>query len=117
MLDTGIWSERPSFSDEGLSPVPSKWKGTCVVTPDFPATACNTKITGARAFYLEYQASRAKTMEESNESKSPREMESHGTHTASTATGSRVANASPFGYAKGEKSAINAGKSEYSALT
>ncbi|KAL2516465.1 Subtilase family protein [Forsythia ovata] len=102
MLDTGIWPERESFSDEGLSPVPSKWKGTCVVTPDFPATACNKKIIGARAFYLGYQASRAKTMEESNESKSPRDTEGHGTHTASTAAGSRVANASLFGYAKGE---------------
>ncbi|CAI9757715.1 unnamed protein product [Fraxinus pennsylvanica] len=102
MLDTGIWPERPSFSDEGLSPVPANWKGTCVVTPDFPATACNKKIIGARAFYLGYEASRGTTMEESNESKSPRDTEGHGTHTASTAAGSRVANASLFGYAKGE---------------
>ncbi|CAA2934486.1 subtilisin-like protease [Olea europaea subsp. europaea] len=102
VLDTGIWPERQSFSDEGLSPVPGKWKGGCVVTPDFPATACNKKIIGARAFYLGYSASRGTTMEESNESKSPRDTEGHGTHTASTAAGSRVTNASLFGYAKGE---------------
>ncbi|KAL2480802.1 Subtilase family protein [Abeliophyllum distichum] len=117
MLDTGIWPERPSFFDEGLSQVPSKWKGTCVVTPDLPATTCNKKIIGARAFYLGYQASRAKPMEESNESKSSRDTEGHGTHTASIIAGSRVANTSLFGYAKEEKSAINAGKSEYSVLT
>ncbi|KAG8380169.1 hypothetical protein BUALT_Bualt07G0165600 [Buddleja alternifolia] len=102
VLDTGIWPERPSFSDEGLSDVPSHWKGSCVDAPDFPATLCNKKIIGAKAFYLGYQASRGTTMEESNESRSPRDTEGHGTHTASTAAGSRVANASLFGYANGE---------------
>ncbi|KAL3840771.1 hypothetical protein ACJIZ3_025362 [Penstemon smallii] len=102
VLDTGIWPERQSFSDEGLSPVPSHWKGSCVDAPDFPATSCNKKIIGAKAFYLGYEASRGKTMEESNESRSPRDTEGHGTHTASTAAGSSVANASLFGYAQGE---------------
>ncbi|KAL3632874.1 hypothetical protein CASFOL_025858 [Castilleja foliolosa] len=102
VLDTGIWPERPSFSVEGLSPVPSHWKGKCVDAPDFPSTLCNRKIIGARAFYLGYEASLDKTMEDSNESKSPRDTEGHGTHTASTAAGSVAKNASLFGYAKGE---------------
>ena len=29
MLDTGLWPDSPSFSDEGFGPPPSKWKGTC----------------------------------------------------------------------------------------
>ncbi|KAK7372429.1 hypothetical protein VNO80_05807 [Phaseolus coccineus] len=29
VLDTGIWTNSSSFSDEGFGPPPQKWKGTC----------------------------------------------------------------------------------------
>ncbi|RAL43845.1 hypothetical protein DM860_014346 [Cuscuta australis] len=102
VLDTGIWPERPSFSDEGLSSVPSGWKGKCEVGRDFPAGSCNRKIIGARTFYRGYEAALGRPMDESEESKSPRDTEGHGTHTASTVAGSVVANASLFEYARGE---------------
>lgn len=93
ILDTGIWPESESFSDKGLSPIPSRWKGTCMVGDDFTSSNCNRKIIGAR-FY------------ESSDSDgiryhSPRDGAGHGTHVASTAAGSAVANASYYGLAEG----------------
>lgn len=38
MLDTGIWPESDSFSDEGFGLPPSKWKGTCQSSSNF---TCN----------------------------------------------------------------------------
>ncbi|KAL1551768.1 subtilisin-like protease SBT1.4 [Salvia divinorum] len=102
VLDTGIWPERESFSDEGLGPVPERWKGKCADFPDFPATLCNKKIIGARAYYLGHEAARNESTDEPSESKSPRDTEGHGTHTASTAAGAVVRNASLLGYANGE---------------
>ncbi|OVA08339.1 Peptidase S8/S53 domain [Macleaya cordata] len=102
VLDTGIWPERPSFNDSGLTPVPEKFKGRCEIGPDFPASSCNRKIIGARAFYRGYEASIGDQMDERKESKSPRDTEGHGTHTASTAAGSAVKNAGFYQYAKGE---------------
>ncbi|XWS12159.1 hypothetical protein CRYUN_Cryun37aG0066000 [Craigia yunnanensis] len=102
VLDTGIWPERPSFIDSGLSPVPDSWKGICETGPDFPASACNRKIIGARAFYKGYESYLERSIDETKESKSPRDTEGHGTHTASTAAGSVVSNASLFEFAYGE---------------
>lgn len=102
VLDTGIWPELRSFSDDNLSPVPSTWKGSCEVSRDFPASSCNRKIIGAKAFYKGYEAYLDGPIDESAESKSPRDTEGHGTHTSSTAAGGVVSNASLFHYAQGE---------------
>ncbi|KAK9131427.1 hypothetical protein Sjap_011914 [Stephania japonica] len=101
VLDTGIWPERRSFSDDGLSPVGENWKGVCEASRDFPATACNRKIIGARAFYKGYEAARRAPIDETKESKSPRDTEGHGTHTASTAGGAAVEDAGFYRYATG----------------
>ncbi|KAG8389521.1 hypothetical protein BUALT_Bualt02G0238000 [Buddleja alternifolia] len=100
IFDTGIWPERRSFHDEGLGPVPSNWKGECVEGEQFTKAHCNKKIIGARYFAAGYEA-RKGVINSSVELKSPRDSDGHGTHTASTAAGRAVSNASLFGYAKG----------------
>ncbi|KAL4384281.1 hypothetical protein GQ457_15G028820 [Hibiscus cannabinus] len=82
VIDSGIWPESDSFSDEGFSPPPKKWKGTCNGGKNF---TCNNKLIGAR-FYV---------------TDSVRDTEGHGSHTASTAAGNHVGNASFYGLAEG----------------
>ncbi|XP_030443490.2 subtilisin-like protease 1 [Syzygium oleosum] len=84
VLDTGIFPDHSSFSDEGMPPPPTKWKGRCV----FNGTSCNNKLIGARSLVVEgYDW--------------PFDDDGHGTHTASTAAGAFVRDASAFGNAKG----------------
>ncbi|KAL5658611.1 hypothetical protein ACJX0J_031774, partial [Zea mays] len=59
MLDTGVWSDSPSFSDEGFGPPPS------------------SKIIGARAY----------NGGSSSSGQSPLDDDGHSSHTASTAAG------------------------------
>lgn len=101
VLDTGFWPERDSFDDTGFGPVPAYWKGECVAAKDFdPAKSCNRKLIGARFFSKGYESSMG-PIDESRESRSPRDVDGHGTHTSTTAAGSAVTDASLFGYASG----------------
>ncbi|KAL3684432.1 hypothetical protein R1sor_002454 [Riccia sorocarpa] len=93
MVDTGIWPESASFSDAGLGPVPSRWKGTCVEGQQFTKANCNRKIIGARYYSAGISISQ-------NEYQSARDLNGHGTHTSSTAGGA-FASASLNGYATG----------------
>ncbi|GMN30702.1 hypothetical protein TIFTF001_002927 [Ficus carica] len=104
VVDTGIWPEHPSFVDTGFSPVPPTWKGICEWWDDFPASSCNRKLIGARAFLRGYYMNSGLDKSQMNvsvETASPRDTDGHGTHVASTAAGVAVPNASLFGYAKG----------------
>ncbi|KAE7996708.1 hypothetical protein FH972_001408 [Carpinus fangiana] len=91
VFDTGIWPESESFSDEGFGPPPTKWKGTCQASANF---RCNKKIIGARYY-------RSSGVLEKKIVKSPRDSHGHGTHTASTAAGNLVSEASLLGYGLG----------------
>ncbi|CAK9321726.1 unnamed protein product [Citrullus colocynthis] len=42
-MDTGVWPESKSFSDEGYGPVPSKWRGICQTDSTFH---CNRQFCG-----------------------------------------------------------------------
>ncbi|XP_055819494.1 subtilisin-like protease 4 [Solanum dulcamara] len=84
VIDTGIFPDHPSFSDDGMPPPPAKWKGVC--ESNF-AAKCNNKLIGARSYQL------AKG--------SPIDDNGHGTHTAGTAAGAFVNGASVYGNANG----------------
>ncbi|CAL9147289.1 unnamed protein product [Musa hybrid cultivar] len=42
-IDTGIWPERPSFSDRVLDPPPRRWRSECEEGPGFNRSHCNRK--------------------------------------------------------------------------
>ncbi|GLJ35476.1 hypothetical protein SUGI_0713500 [Cryptomeria japonica] len=96
MVDSGIWPESESFHDEGLGPVPSRWKGECESGERFSSSNCNRKLIGARFnFSVGYKSHVGEDFI------SPRDNHGHGTHTASTAAGSAVKGASYNGFGNG----------------
>ncbi|URD94122.1 Subtilase family [Musa troglodytarum] len=92
----GIWPESRGFDDHGYGPVPSRWNGTCEVGQNFTFNHCNRKIIGAR-----WYAGGVDDSDISVDYRSPRDFQGHGTHTASTAAGSFVGNASFHGLGAG----------------
>ncbi|XP_068645601.1 CO(2)-response secreted protease-like [Aristolochia californica] len=96
LLDTGVWPESESFSDRGMGEIPKTWKGVCMEGENFTASNCNRKLIGARYYKISNDVSSARPHDES-----PRDSLGHGTHTATTAAGSLVANASYYGLAAG----------------
>ncbi|KAH9290011.1 hypothetical protein KI387_034128 [Taxus chinensis] len=96
VVDTGIWPESASFHDGGLGPVPSRWKGECENGEDFNSSKCNRKLIGAR-----FNFSQGYKLHMGKEYMSPRDISGHGTHTASTASGSAVSGANFHGFGTG----------------
>ena len=72
---------------------PQDWNGICQTGPQFVDTDCNNKLIGAR-FFLE--GAQATGPIDPGEIFSPRDVDGHGTHTATTAAGNKV-KASIFG--------------------
>ena len=93
---TGIWPESRSFSDEGYGPVPARWKGVCQVGEGWGSNNCSRKIIGARFYHAGVDEDDLKI-----DYLSPRDVNGHGTHTASTAAGSVVEAVSFHGLGEG----------------
>ncbi|KAJ1295255.1 hypothetical protein BS78_01G209500 [Paspalum vaginatum] len=102
VLDTGVWPESPSFAGGNLPPPPVRWKGVCEAGVDFPPSACGRKLVGARSFSRGLRAANGGAIGVGKRAfRSARDRDGHGTHTATTAAGAVVANASLLGYATG----------------
>ncbi|KAJ8573052.1 hypothetical protein K7X08_009563 [Anisodus acutangulus] len=111
VIDTGIWPESPSFDDQYVGKVPSRWKGVCMEGFDFDKSSCNRKLIGARFYNIEDQDSSitklpnnstsSTTTIPSKQNGTPRDKVGHGTHTASIAAGAFVPNATYNGLASG----------------
>lgn len=119
VVDGGITPENPSFSHKVdaqgrpvashlpgtvvYGPAPAAWSGACAAGPGFPATACNTKLLGARKYDAGFLNSGL--VKQPVEFDSPRDVDGHGSHTSSTAGGnagvSAVMNGLPVGSISG----------------
>nr|GMD52681.1 subtilisin-like protease SBT5.6 [Ipomoea batatas] len=96
MLILGVWPESPSFSEEGMEPVPLSWKGICKEGHAFNSSHCNRKLIGAQYFVESYEKTYGPLNQETDY-RSARDIDGHGTHAASIVGGRRVANAAAFG--------------------
>ena len=89
----------------GLGPVPNHQKRISQTCQDFPESNCNRKVIGAKYFMkgneLYLLSTTRKPLNESLESRLPRDTEGHGSHTVSTVAGSATPNISLYRVAKG----------------
>uniref|UniRef100_A0A0D9X6Q0 Subtilisin-like protease n=1 Tax=Leersia perrieri TaxID=77586 RepID=A0A0D9X6Q0_9ORYZ len=96
-LDTGVWPESNSFTDDDIvSDVPKRWRGSCPDTAKY-GVPCNKKLIGAKYFNKDVLAHDPSAVT----GNWTRDTEGHGTHTLSTAGGRFVPSANLFGYANG----------------
>jgi subtilisin family serine protease len=114
VIDSGIWPESKSFKGKALTSTPQgKWRiqrrngvthmdkadggffaGACEAGEEWGAAQCNTKLIGARYYPAAYLANVPADERPETEYISPRDGDGHGSHTASTAAGQVVKNAS-----------------------
>ncbi|KAJ8759665.1 hypothetical protein K2173_009750 [Erythroxylum novogranatense] len=99
-LDTGVWPESETFNDEGMGPIPSRWKGYCDrndgVKCNRKNSIGNKKLIGARYFNKGFEAAIGNSV-----NNTARDYDGHGTHTLATAGGRFVSGANLVGAANG----------------
>ncbi|RWW69864.1 hypothetical protein BHE74_00022514, partial [Ensete ventricosum] len=110
------WPESESFKDEGMGPIPPKWKGICqndtdkgvrcnrsdhyviIIDLTADADALRRKLIGLRYFNKGYGSAVGAV---GLAAETPRDTDGHGTHTLSTAAGRFVPGANVFGLGNG----------------
>ncbi|RHN48243.1 putative cucumisin [Medicago truncatula] len=99
VIHIGVWPESPSFGDEGIGPIPSRWKGTC--QNDHTGFRCNRKLIGARYFNKGYATYAGSEVVQNGTLDTPRDNKGHGSHTLSTLGGNFVSGANFVGLGNG----------------
>ena len=117
VIDTGIWPEHPSFSDQAdladrpgssgkrlrvYDDPPKSWHGACRGGVGWSSDDCNNKLIGARYFLRGFEMHDVVKIDY----RSARDADGHGTHTASTAAGNALVPASIYGVSRGVVSGI-----------
>ncbi|PIA39334.1 hypothetical protein AQUCO_02600056v1 [Aquilegia coerulea] len=82
-IDTGVDPTSDSFKDDGMGPIPSKWKGSCG-DGENDGSSCNRKLIAMRKYY---KNSVNETMRQLKNYYKATDDSKHGTHTLSTAGG------------------------------
>lgn len=105
ILDTGISPDNSSFADDGsyTDPAGLGWSGECDQGSEAEGDsfACNNKLIGARFFNNSFKDSYDLQLG-LGEVESPRDVDGHGSHTASTAAGNAGVAASLLGTSLGK---------------
>ncbi len=87
-IDSGLWPENPSFAPLADPKKLDGWHGTCVTGEQWTADNCSNKIVGARFYNAGFGGDEAIHQAPFvDEVASPRDINGHGSHTASTAAG------------------------------
>ncbi|EOA19353.1 hypothetical protein CARUB_v10000290mg [Capsella rubella] len=103
VIDSGVWPESDMFNDKGYGPIPSRWKGGCESGDSFNASInCNRKLIGAK-FFVDGLVADKRILNRTliADYLSPRDLNGHGTHVASTIGGSFLPNVSYLGLGEG----------------
>ena len=110
VIDTGIWTENPSFAPRAVhnGPAPG-WSGVCQAGEQFPVSSCNNKLIGARWYDSGFGGDDVIKSLFPYEFLSPRAAEGHGVHTAGTAVGDYLVNAEAGGVELGRASGMAPG--------
>ncbi|XP_038721936.1 subtilisin-like protease SBT5.6 [Tripterygium wilfordii] len=94
---TCIWPESTVFRDEGIDLInPELWRGICQTADDFDDSHCNKKVIGARYYPKNYEK-KFGSIDATENTKSPRDIDGHGTLTASIVTGQKFSGAEALG--------------------
>ncbi len=96
IVDSGVWPENRSFSDRNrvgkrdyVQLPDSSFHGRCQPGEQFAANLCNRKLVGARYYNAGFGGPEGIRQQLPYEILSARDVDGHGSHTASTAAGNR----------------------------